>query len=104
MAEIIPFRIPPPRQPTQEELLNQVLTGKQAVDLLILGMLDVVLPRWIEAQWGFQQLEIMCDELRDAMSVNVPSGVTRFQVEAMVNHLRPSWQELANNIGPELFD
>lgn len=103
MAKILEFRPPAPKPLTQAEQLAQELNPKQAIDLLVLGMLEIAMPKWIENEWPFRQLELLTNELRYAMEINVPEKVTRFQVEAMVSHLRPSWEELIREIDPSIF-
>lgn len=103
MAKILEFRPPAPKPLSQEQILAQELTPKQAIDLIILGMLEVTLPKWIEREWPFKQLELMTNELRYAMEISVPEKITRSQVFAMVNHLRPSWEIFAEEIDPSYF-
>lgn len=54
-----------------------------------------VMPLWVEKKWPFRALELMAEELRDAMSKNVPTEVHQFQVDAIIDELKPVWYEIA---------
>lgn len=103
MAKILEFRPPAPKPLTQDQLNAQVITAKQAVDMLVIGLLDVAVPHWVEREWPFRQLEFLVYELRQAMEPNVPNNVTRGEVQAMVDHLRPSWEVLISEVDPSCF-
>lgn len=103
MAKILEFRPPAPKPLTPAELAAQEITAKQAVDMLVLGLLDVAMPKWIEREWPFRQLELLVYELRSAMEPNVPSSITRGYVEDMVKMLRPSWEDLISEVDPNCF-
>jgi len=83
--------------------MAQELTPKEAVDLIILGMLEIAMPKWIEKEWPFKQLELMIYELRYAMEANVPEKVTRRHVAVMIEQLKPSWKALMEDIQPSFF-
>jgi len=103
MAKILEFRPPAPKPLTQADIMAQELTPKEAVDQIILGMLEIALPKWVEQEWPFRQLELMIGELRYAMEANVPKHVTRKHVAVMVEHLKPSWIALMEDIEPSFF-
>lgn len=96
MAKIIEFRPPVAKPLTAEQKARQLLTPTEAVDAIVTGMVCHVVPTWISKRWPFYLLEIMADELRAAMSINVPSEVERYQIEAIIEELKPVWQELAD--------
>lgn len=103
MAKILEFRPPAPKPLTPEQRAAEVLTPKQAVDLIVLDMLHMALPKWVEREWPFRQLEIMTNELRYQMEDSIPLSVTRAQVEGVMANLRPTWEELIREIDPSLF-
>jgi hypothetical protein len=96
MAKIIEFRLPEAKPLTAEQIAHQVLTPDEAVDAIVSGMVVHVVPTWIAKRWPFHLLEIMADELRAAMSINVPSKVERYQIDAIIEELKPVWKELAD--------
>lgn len=100
MAKILEFPSAP-KKPANPEL--EFLTPKQAVDAIVLGMLEVAMPIWVEREWPFIQLEAMAYELRKAMSVNVPEDITRYHVNIMVAQLKPSWEALIREVDPNFF-
>lgn len=103
MAKILEFRPPAPKPLTPAQRAAEVLNPKQAVDLMIIDMIQLALPKWIEREWPFMQLERMADELRYAMEDSFPHTVTRGQVENMIVQLRPTWEELIREVDPSLF-
>ena len=96
MAKILEFRLPEPKELTEEQKAHQVLTPDEALDAIVVGMVCHVMPLWVEKKWPFRALELMAEELRDAMSKNVPSEVRRFQVDAIIDELKPVWHEIAS--------
>lgn len=95
MAKILEFRLPEPKALTVEQVAQQTLTPKEALDAIVVGMVCHVMPLWVENRWPFRAIELMAEELRDAMSKNVPSEVSRYQVDAIVEELKPVWLEIA---------
>jgi len=103
MAKILEFQQPAPRPQTPQERAAEILTAKQAVDLIIIDMVTAMLPRWVEAEWPFQQLELMANDMRYNLEETFPIMGTRGDVEALVEKLRPTWEELIREIDPSLF-
>jgi len=103
MAKILEFRTLPPQPPTAAERAAEVLNSKQATDLIVLDFCQAALPRWIENEWPFGHLELMCNDLRTTMEANVPEGVTREQVEWTVKKLHPTWDSLIRELDSSLF-
>jgi hypothetical protein len=95
MAKILEFRLPEPKALTVEQRAQQLLTPDQALDAIVVGMVCHVMPLWVEKKWPFRALELMAEELRDAMSKNVPTEVHQFQVDAIIDELKPVWYEIA---------
>lgn len=95
VAKILDFRLSSPRVITDEQSTHQLLSPKQAIDEIITGLVGHILPIWIENQWPFKALEIMSEELRSAMSLNVPSSVSRHQVLTIIEELKPIWHQIA---------
>lgn len=96
MAKIIEFRLPEPKPLTAEHLAQQVLTPNEALDAIVVGMVCHIMPLWVEKKWPFRALELMAEELRDAMSKNVPDEVARYQVDLIIEELKPVWYEIAS--------
>lgn len=81
---------------TAEQRAQQVITPDEALDAIVVGMICHVMPMWVEKKWPFRALELMAEELRDAMSKNVPSEVHRYQVDAIIEELKPVWHQIAS--------
>lgn len=96
MAKILEFRPPEPKPLTDEQIACQILTPVEAVDAIVVGMVCHVMPLWIEKKWPFRALELLALELRDAMSKNVPDEVYRYQVDDMIEELKPAWYNIAS--------
>jgi len=103
MCKILEFRPPAPKPLTPAQKAAEVLSPKQAVDLIVLNMLFQAMPKWVEREWPFRQLEIMANELRTRMEEGVPENVTREQVRWLIDELRPAWKMLIDEIDPSLF-
>lgn len=100
MAKILEFHKP---APTPRQRADEILTGKQAVDLVIISMVTTMLPRWIESEWPFKQLELMANDMRCNLEETFPPTGTRGDVEALVQKLIPTWEQLIRDIDPSLF-
>lgn len=96
MAKILEFRLPEPQALTVEQIAQQILTPREALDAIVTSMVCHVMPLWVEKKWPFRALELMAEELRDAMSHNIPHEVHRYQVDAIVEELKPLWLEIAS--------
>ena len=94
MAKIIQFRLPEPKPLTPEQRSRQVLTTKEAMDLIVSELVCHVVPTWIENQWPLYLLDIMAEQLRSGMLVKAPERVCRYQVEAIVEDLKPLWDSI----------
>lgn len=103
MAKILEFRAPAPKPLTPAQRAAEVLSPKQAVDLIVLDFCQCALPRWVEKEWPFRQLELMANELRYTMEETIPLHVTREQVEWTVEKLHPTWDELIRELDSSLF-
>lgn len=55
-----------------------------------------VMPLWVEKKWPFRALQLMAEELRAAMSHNVPKKVQRYQVDAIIEEIKPAWLAIAS--------
>ena len=97
MAKVIPFKPRTPKPLTAEELSQQVISIDEAVDAIVTGMVCHIVPIWVQRRWPFTILEVMASELRDAMSRNTPSEIRRYQVDAIIEELKPVWREMAEN-------
>lgn len=96
MAKILEFRLPEAKALSAEQLAQQILTPIEAVNAIVTGMVCHVMPLWIEKKWPFRALELMAEELHEVMSYKVPDEVHRYQVDAIVEELKPVWYEIAS--------
>lgn len=96
MAKILDFRLPEPKAPTPEQTAQDILTPNQALDTIVVSMVCYVMPMWVEKKWPFRALELLAESLRDAMSQNVPDEVHRYQVDAIIEEIKPAWLAIAS--------
>jgi hypothetical protein len=96
MAKVIQFPALAEKPLTPEQKAQKFLTPEEAVNAIVVGMVTHVVPTWIEKNWPFYMLEIMAEELKAAMSINVPSEVQQYQIDAIIEELKPVWKELAD--------
>jgi hypothetical protein len=95
MENVLEFRRPTVVL-TPEQLEQQILTSKQALDFLLSELVCHVMPLWIEKQWPFQGLEILAEQIRSSLAPNTPDDLTRAQVRSVADDLKPAWTEIAS--------
>jgi hypothetical protein len=74
---------------------RELLTPDQALDAIVVGLVCHVMPLWVEKKYPFRALELMAEELRDAMMQNIPDEVCQYQVDIIIDELKPLWYEIA---------
>lgn len=94
MAKILDFRLPETKALPQTKQ-REFLTPDQALDAIVVGLVCHVLPLWVEKKYPFRALELMADELRDAMMQNIPDEICQYQVDIIIDELKPLWYEIA---------
>jgi hypothetical protein len=94
VAKILDFRLPEPKAPPAS-IRRELLTPDQALDAIVVGLVCHVMPLWVEKKYPFRALELMAEELRDAMMQNIPDEVCQYQVNIIIDELKPLWYEIA---------